>query len=156
MRHAFADVNVVLMSEFGRRVEGNGSSGFDHGGGRLMSLLGGGLRGGRAHGSWPVLAADAARPPPSSPTTPSRTWASSPESPVMRSGGTRLTTRCAASAPARSRRSLDTRTWVVRAVAGGASPHNTSIDRSLLPSRFASSTSSVRCRNAGTCTAFPP
>ncbi|MFD1146807.1 DUF1501 domain-containing protein [Saccharothrix hoggarensis] len=56
---AFADVNVVLMSEFGRRVEVNGSSGFDHGRGGLMMLLGGGLRGGRVHGAWPGLAADA-------------------------------------------------------------------------------------------------
>jgi uncharacterized protein (DUF1501 family) len=51
------DVNVVLMSEFGRRVAENGNAGADHGHGGLMLLLGGGLMGGRVHGAWPGLAA---------------------------------------------------------------------------------------------------
>ncbi|HEY2948590.1 MAG TPA: DUF1501 domain-containing protein [Micromonosporaceae bacterium] len=56
---ALADVNVVTMSEFGRRVAENGNAGADHGHGGLMLLLGGGLNGGRVHGSWPGLAPSA-------------------------------------------------------------------------------------------------
>jgi uncharacterized protein (DUF1501 family) len=52
-------VTVVTMSEFGRRVAENGNAGADHGHGGVMLLLGGGLRGGRVHGSWPGLAPDA-------------------------------------------------------------------------------------------------
>lgn len=51
-----ADVSVVVMSEFGRRVAQNGGGGTDHGHGGLMMLLGGGIRGGQVHGSWPGLA----------------------------------------------------------------------------------------------------
>lgn len=50
-----ADVTVVLMSEFGRRVEENGSGGTDHGFGGLMMLLGGKVIGGQVHGNWPGL-----------------------------------------------------------------------------------------------------
>jgi uncharacterized protein (DUF1501 family) len=50
------DVNVVTMSEFGRRVGENGNQGCDHGHGGLMLLLGGGLAGGVVHGKWPGLA----------------------------------------------------------------------------------------------------
>jgi uncharacterized protein (DUF1501 family) len=50
------DVNLVAMSEFGRRVAENGNAGADHGHGGLMLLLGGGLMGGRVHGTWPGLA----------------------------------------------------------------------------------------------------
>ena len=42
------------MSEFGRRVEENGS-GTDHGHGNAMLLFGAGVRGGKVHGSWPGL-----------------------------------------------------------------------------------------------------
>lgn len=52
---AFDDVNVVTMSEFGRRVEENGSHGVDHGHGNAVLLLGGGLVGGTVHGTWPTL-----------------------------------------------------------------------------------------------------
>src|SRR5262249_6835239 len=51
-----ADVTVVTMSEFGRRVQQNGNAGTDHGHGSLMMMLGGGLIGGRVHGKWPGLA----------------------------------------------------------------------------------------------------
>jgi uncharacterized protein (DUF1501 family) len=51
------DVNLVAMSEFGRRVAENGNAGADHGHGGLMLLMGGGLMGGRVHGAWPGLAA---------------------------------------------------------------------------------------------------
>lgn len=47
---------VVVMSEFGRRVQENGGLGTDHGHGGAMLLLGGGLAGGKVHGDWPGLA----------------------------------------------------------------------------------------------------
>jgi uncharacterized protein (DUF1501 family) len=53
------DVNLVTMTEFGRRVQENGNAGLDHGHGSLMLLLGGGLNGGTVHGKWPGLAANA-------------------------------------------------------------------------------------------------
>lgn len=48
-------VTVVTISEFGRRVEQNGSgteAGVDHGYGNVMLLLGGGVNGGQVHGNW--------------------------------------------------------------------------------------------------------
>jgi uncharacterized protein (DUF1501 family) len=48
-------VTVVTISEFGRRVKPNGNSGFDHGWGNMMLLMGAGAKGGRYHGSWPGL-----------------------------------------------------------------------------------------------------
>jgi uncharacterized protein (DUF1501 family) len=53
---ALADITLVTMTEFGRRVEENGNAGTDHGHGGVMLLLGGGLVGGRVHGRWPGLA----------------------------------------------------------------------------------------------------
>jgi uncharacterized protein (DUF1501 family) len=50
-------LTVVAMSEFGRRVQENGSLGTDHGHGSLMLLLGGNVAGGVVHGRWPGLAA---------------------------------------------------------------------------------------------------
>ena len=41
------DVTVVTMSEFGRRVEENASSGTDHGHGNFMFVMGGGAHGGQ-------------------------------------------------------------------------------------------------------------
>lgn len=52
----FNRVNVVTLSEFGRRVEENGSGGVDHGHGNAVMLLGGGLDGTKVHGTWPGLA----------------------------------------------------------------------------------------------------
>ncbi len=46
---------VMVISEFGRRLEENGSYGTDHGHGSVMLLLGGGVNGGRVHGQWPGL-----------------------------------------------------------------------------------------------------
>jgi uncharacterized protein (DUF1501 family) len=46
---------VVVMSEFGRRLAQNGSSGTDHGHGGAMLVLGGGVNGGRVYGHWPGL-----------------------------------------------------------------------------------------------------
>lgn len=54
----FADVELVVLSEFGRRAQENASRGTDHGSGNLVMLLGGGVQGGRVYGDWPGLAAD--------------------------------------------------------------------------------------------------
>jgi uncharacterized protein (DUF1501 family) len=51
-----ANVTLVTLSEFGRRVAENGSRGADHGHGNAMLLMGGGLRGGKVYGNWPGLA----------------------------------------------------------------------------------------------------
>ena len=50
-------VTVVVMTEFGRRVEMNDSGGTDHGHGSLMWLLGGGLAGSGVYGNWTELTA---------------------------------------------------------------------------------------------------
>ncbi len=49
-------VTLVTLTEFGRRVEENGSGGTDHGFGQAVLLLGGGVKGGQIHGTWPGLA----------------------------------------------------------------------------------------------------
>jgi uncharacterized protein (DUF1501 family) len=54
-----ADVTLVTLTEFGRRVEENGSGGTDHGFGQVVLALGGGVRGGQVLGSWPGLAPSA-------------------------------------------------------------------------------------------------
>ena len=51
-----ADVTVLTLSEFGRRVEENGSGGTDHGHGNAVMMLGGGVVGGKVYGRWPGLA----------------------------------------------------------------------------------------------------
>jgi uncharacterized protein (DUF1501 family) len=48
-------VTVVVMTEFGRRIYENSSSGTDHGRGFAMFALGGRVRGGRTIGEWPGL-----------------------------------------------------------------------------------------------------
>lgn len=54
----FDQVNVVIMTEFGRRLEQNANAGTDHGHGAAVLLLGGGLAGGTVHGTWNGLAPD--------------------------------------------------------------------------------------------------
>jgi uncharacterized protein (DUF1501 family) len=54
-----ANVTVVTISEFGRRVQENASRGADHGHGNAMLLMGGGIRGGKVYGTWPGLSPDA-------------------------------------------------------------------------------------------------
>ena len=50
-------VTVVVMSEFGRRVQENQSLGVDHGAGNAMLLMGRGVNGGLVHSDWPGLVA---------------------------------------------------------------------------------------------------
>lgn len=50
-----ANVLVLVVSEFGRTVEENGSGGTDHGHGTMMMMLGGPVKGGRVYGRWPGL-----------------------------------------------------------------------------------------------------
>jgi hypothetical protein len=54
-------VTFTTLTEFGRRVEDNGSGGTDHGYGQLVTLMGGNIKGGAVHlnGAWPTLADDA-------------------------------------------------------------------------------------------------
>jgi uncharacterized protein (DUF1501 family) len=49
-------VTLLTVSEFGRRVQENGSRGADHGHGNAMLLLGGGVKGGKVYAKWPGLA----------------------------------------------------------------------------------------------------
>ena len=49
------DVLLLTMTEFGRTVEENGNGGTDHGHASVMMLLGGAVKGGRVHGTWPGL-----------------------------------------------------------------------------------------------------
>jgi uncharacterized protein (DUF1501 family) len=51
-------VTVVVMSEFGRRVNENASLGTDHGHGSMMMLMGGHVNGGQVLGKWPGLQND--------------------------------------------------------------------------------------------------
>ena len=51
-----ANITVVTMSEFGRRVYENASLGTDHGHGNIMLLLGGGVNGAKVYADWPGLA----------------------------------------------------------------------------------------------------
>lgn len=48
-------VTTLVYSEFGRRVEENGSGGTDHGRGGVALALGGEVNGGKLHGSWAGL-----------------------------------------------------------------------------------------------------
>lgn len=58
MGASMSDICFVTMSEFGRRIEENGSKGTDHGHGNMMFLMGGGVNGGQIYTDWPTLAPD--------------------------------------------------------------------------------------------------
>jgi uncharacterized protein (DUF1501 family) len=51
MRHT----TIVVMSEFGRRVQENSAGGTDHGHGNAMFVIGKGIRGRRIYSHWPGL-----------------------------------------------------------------------------------------------------
>jgi uncharacterized protein (DUF1501 family) len=51
-------VNVIVVSEFGRRVLENSSGGTDHGYGNVMIALGGAVNGAHVYGTYPGLAID--------------------------------------------------------------------------------------------------
>jgi uncharacterized protein (DUF1501 family) len=55
MGAAWAHTAVLVVTEFGRTVKGNGTGGTDHGTGSIAMLLGGGVSGGRVIGDWPGL-----------------------------------------------------------------------------------------------------
>ncbi|MEM7125422.1 MAG: DUF1501 domain-containing protein [Chloroflexota bacterium] len=59
MEGYMSNVTVVTMSEFGRRVQENGSQGTDHGHGNVMFVMGGGAKGGQVYSDWPTLAPEA-------------------------------------------------------------------------------------------------
>ncbi len=48
-------VTVVVMTEFGRRIQPNGSGGLDHGHGSALFILGKNINGGRVYGDWSGL-----------------------------------------------------------------------------------------------------
>ncbi|MCL4871759.1 MAG: DUF1501 domain-containing protein [Anaerolineae bacterium] len=55
MQPQMNQVTVLVMSEFGRRLQENGSLGTDHGHGNMMMVLGDNVNGGRVYGDWPGL-----------------------------------------------------------------------------------------------------
>ncbi len=55
MGSGMANVSVVVMTEFGRRLVENASRGTDHGRGGVIFALGGGVLGGQVHTDWPGL-----------------------------------------------------------------------------------------------------
>ena len=50
------EITLVVMSEFGRRIEENGTAGTDHGHGNCMYVMGGNVVGGQVLTQWPGLA----------------------------------------------------------------------------------------------------
>lgn len=58
LRDRLDRTTVVVMSEFGRRLQENSSFGTDHGRGGVMLLAGAHIAGGKVHGRWPGLAPD--------------------------------------------------------------------------------------------------
>ena len=54
---AWADTAVLVVTEFGRTAQVNGTQGTDHGTGTVAFVLGGGVAGGRVGGTWPGLGA---------------------------------------------------------------------------------------------------
>lgn len=53
--HQMRRTTIVVMSEFGRRVEENSGGGTDHGHGNVMFVLGKGIDGGKVFTHWPGL-----------------------------------------------------------------------------------------------------
>jgi uncharacterized protein (DUF1501 family) len=63
------NTTVVVMTEFGRRVEENSAFGTDHGRGSVMFVMGGGIKGGRVLGKWPGLSREVLEGPGDLPVT---------------------------------------------------------------------------------------
>ncbi|MEW5985576.1 MAG: DUF1501 domain-containing protein [Chloroflexota bacterium] len=55
LQDKIGEVTVVVMSEFGRRLQENGGLGTDHGHGNMMMVLGGGISGRQVYTRWPGL-----------------------------------------------------------------------------------------------------
>ncbi len=55
LQEKMGNVTVIVMSEFGRRLQENGGLGTDHGHGNMMMLLGGGINGSSVYADWPGL-----------------------------------------------------------------------------------------------------
>lgn len=55
LQSRMGNVTVVVMSEFGRRLQENGGLGTDHGHGNMMMVLGRGINGGQVLARWPGL-----------------------------------------------------------------------------------------------------
>lgn len=55
LQNQMGHVTVVVMSEFGRRLQENGSLGTDHGHGNMMMVMSGGLNGRQLFSRWPGL-----------------------------------------------------------------------------------------------------
>ena len=49
---------IVVITEFGRTAQGNGTDGTDHGTGTVAFVLGGAVAGGRVIADWPGLGVD--------------------------------------------------------------------------------------------------
>jgi uncharacterized protein (DUF1501 family) len=58
MGDAMQDITVVVMSEFGRRVQENASGGTDHGHGNMMLVMGGHVAPKPVIAQWPGLTTD--------------------------------------------------------------------------------------------------
>ena len=55
LQKEIGNVTVVVMSEFGRRLQENGGLGTDHGHGSMMMVMGGGVVGNQVVANWPGL-----------------------------------------------------------------------------------------------------
>jgi uncharacterized protein (DUF1501 family) len=54
-----ANVTLVTVTEFGRRLKANANGGTDHGHGSVMMVMGNAVNGGKVYGKWPGLATSA-------------------------------------------------------------------------------------------------
>jgi uncharacterized protein (DUF1501 family) len=74
MGEQMANISIITITEFGRRVAENGSGGTDHGTGNVAFIMGGGVNGGKVYTDWPGLSQnDLVGPGDLAPTTDFRT-----------------------------------------------------------------------------------
>lgn len=74
MGERMANISIITITEFGRRLKENGSGGTDHGTGNVAFVMGGGVNGGQVFTDWPGLSAnDLVGPGDLAPTTDYRT-----------------------------------------------------------------------------------